>query len=602
MTNPGGRRMFDVWLLIAVLVGVLFAQQRVNGRIGSDGALYFAYLRSAVFDHDLDIREEIATLRQEPRPHNVVPIGPALVWAPAYLAVAAIDRLGAGAGLWTRESGAALGLTGAYVQAAVLSSALMMAFGLLALHTRLRREFDPSTALLTSILVLGATTLVWYVVYEPSMTHAASFGVVAIALVLTERWFVDRGPSTTAALLLGMWFSVVLLVRPEDAVFLAFPLAALGFAPACRATTVRERLKWCGAMAIGAMPLLLLQARVLATLLARNTFTLIGGNDGYLNVLHPEWVSVLFSSRHGLFSWTPFVWVALIGSLGYVRRRPLWAIPALVAFGALVWANGSAHDWSGGWAFGGRRFTSALAGLAPGVATALVWVRRRPMVLLAPVAAVVIMWNMLLMKQYAGPMLPRDEAVRFDVLVRQQADLILKPPYLYPFAFPANVVFAWREGLPVDRYDLLGSEPLARELYLPLNDWGARFLLDGWANAGGDAFGSSHVLVAPSATIMVPLDVPADAPFGIDVEARAAGEPGGGSTRLDVAVNGRSFGELPLDIGVAKPARRTFIAPAGSKMWRRGYNRITISRPREASAATVFVVYALRAGSSLARQ
>ena len=602
MTGPRLRQALDVWLLVAILCGVLLAQQRVNGGISSDGALYFAHLRSVVFDHDLDIREEIATLRQESRPHDVVPIGPAIVWAPAYLAVAAIDRIGAGAGVWQRQTGPTLGLTGAYVQAAVLSSFLIMALGLITLQIRLRREFGPSAALLTSILILGATTLLWYVVYEPSMTHAASFGVVAIALVWTERWLVDHAPSARTGLFLGLWFSVVLLVRPEDGIFLVFPLAALAFAPACRATTVGERLRVCGAMALGALPLLLLQALVLSRLLARNAFTLIGGNEGYMNLLHPEWVNVLFSSRHGLFSWTPFVWVALIGSLGYVRRRPLWAIPALVAFSVLVWVNGSAHDWSGGWAFGGRRFTSALAGLAPGVAIVLAWVRRRPMVLLVPVAAAVIAWNLLLMKQYAGPMLPRDEAIRFDVMVRQQADLILKPPYLYPFAFPANVVFAWREGLPVDRYDLLGSEPLAREMYLPLNDWGARFLLDGWVNAGGDAFGSSHFLVAPSATVLMPLDVPADAPFGIDLEARAAGAPLGGATRLEVAVNGRSFGELPLNIGVAKPARRTFIAPAGSKVWRRGYNRVTISRPREASGSTVFVVYALRAGSSLARQ
>jgi hypothetical protein len=202
------------------------------------------------------------------------------------------------------------------------------------------------------------------------------------------------------------------------------------------------------------------------------------------------------------------------------------------------------------------------------------------------------------MTQYQRHMLPRDEAIRFDVMVRQQADVLVTPPFLYPFAFPANVIFAWREGLSVDKYDLLGSEPLRREMYLPLNDWGARFLLGGWQNGAGDAFGSAHLLTAPSATILVPLDVPHDAAFGLDVEARAAGEPRGGATRLEVAVNGQSFGEVPLEIGAATPSRRTFIAPAGSAIWRRGYNRVTISRPPDAVPSTMFIFYALRAGAS----
>ena len=52
-------------------------------------------------------------------------------------------------------------------------------------------------------------------------------------------------------------------------------------------------------------------------------------------------------------------------------------------------------------------------------------------------------WNALLMNQYATGKLPHDEAVRFDVLVGQQINRPIKPPFFYPFAFPANVLFAW---------------------------------------------------------------------------------------------------------------------------------------------------------------
>ena len=598
MTMPGGRRSFDLFALVLILLAVLFAQQKLSNGITSDGALYFAHLRSIVFDHDLEIAPELDALHQPQRPHHVIPIGPAIVWAPAYLAVAAVDRIGSATGAWTRAQGTDLGLTGAYVQAAALSSFFMMAVGLIVLHLRVRREFGPSIAIATSVLILGATTLAWYVILEPSMTHAVSFGCVAIALVLTERWLVDTKPTWRQGVLLGAWFSLVILVRPEDGVFLLFPLTAMLFAPVWRAAALRERVRAAGAMLVGAAPLLVLQGAALAWLLSTNTFSLLGGDEAYLTFFDARFLDVLFSSRHGLMSWTPIVWVALAGTIAYAWRQPLWALPAIVAFMILVWTNGSAHDWSGGWAYGGRRFTSVLAAFTPGVAMALYGIYRRPLLLIAPAAVVIVGWNALLMTQYQRQLLPRDETVRFDTLVRQQADLLVKPPFLYPFAFPANVWFAWREGLPVDRYDLLGSEPLRREMYLPLNDWSERFMLDGWANGAGDASGSAHFLVGPSGTILVPLDVPPGTAFGIDLEARAAGGPPGGTSALDIAVNGRSLGSLPLAIGAEKPSRHDFVVPAGVKVWRRGYNRVTISRPSHAAAATTFIVYALRAGAN----
>ena len=588
------RARFDIYLLVALLFGVFVLQQTLNEGVTSDGCLYFAHLRSLVFDGDLQIDPELQLLHLTDRSQHVVPIGPAIVWAPLYLLVTSVDWAAGVAGVWTRASGTARGLTGLYVQAAFFSSFAIAAAGLLALHLRIRRDLGGANALLASLLTLAATPLAWYVIVEPSMTHAASFGVVALALVLTERWLIDRKPSRRQAIMLGCWFALVIVVRPEDGLFLLFPLAALWLAAPHRATPLIERARIAGEMAIGAMPLILAQLVMLSYLRSASSFALTG-DEGYLTLFASEWMNVLFSSRHGLLSWTPAVWIALIGTAIYARRQPLWAIPSLLVFAGLVWINGSAHDWSGGWAFGGRRFTSAAAALAPGFAVALAWLRRHPLAVLVPAVTAIVGWNGLLMTQYDRQMIPRDETVRFDTLVKQQADVYLKPPYFYPFAFPANAWFAWREGLPIDRYDLLGSEPLRKELYLPLNDWSERFLLDGWSNGAGDRFGSRHFLSAQQGTIAVPLDVPSAVPFSVDVEARAEGAADRGMAALDVSVNGHSFGEIALTIGAEAPTRRAFVAPAGSKVWRRGYNRVTIAR-RDVPLTIPVIVYALRVG------
>ena len=94
----------DVYLLGLLLLLVLIAQLEWTNGITSDGALYFAHLRSLVFDHDLQIDPEIQALALPPRPHHVIPIGPSIVWAPAYLIVALVDWIGSAAGFWTRAT------------------------------------------------------------------------------------------------------------------------------------------------------------------------------------------------------------------------------------------------------------------------------------------------------------------------------------------------------------------------------------------------------------------------------------------------------------------------------------------------------------------
>ena len=217
---------------------------------------------------------------------------------------------------------------------------------------------------------------------------------------------------------------------------------------------------------------------------------------------------MLFSSRHGLFSWTPAVWLGVLGTLLYVRRNRWWAVPALLTFA--IWSGSMAARTTGpaGWAFGGRRFTSALAAFAPGFATALLG-PAAPLVVLAPAVALAIGWNTLLMTQFQRDLVPKDEAVRFDMMVRQQADSRQGRRYLYPFAFPANVWFAWREGLPVDKYDLLGAEPLAPRDVSAAERLGLAVSDRRLGRRRGRSLRFRHYLNGAAGTILVPLDVPA---------------------------------------------------------------------------------------------
>ena len=64
---------------------------------------------------------------------------------------------------------------------------------------------------------------------------------------------------------------------------------------------------------------------------------------------------------------------------------------------------------------------------------------------------------------------------------------------------------------------------------------------------------------------------------------------------LGVAVNDRPFGEIAMPVGGDRPVRQVFTTPAHAKIWRRGYNRVTMTR-RDVPAGVPVVVYALRLG------
>ena len=566
----------DLHALALVLLYGLGVQCADSHGVSTDGAIYFSQLRSAIFDRDLDVAREFAFLGQPPRPSHFVPIGPTLLWLPLYVAVTLVDGIGRTLGAWRAPAGdpVALGLGLSYVRAALLSSYAIGAAGLWAVHARLRREFLPGIAFTATLLLFGATTLFWYMVYEPTMTHAASFGMVALFVVAADAWLPDR-LTPRRGIALGALAALAFLMRPQEALFVLFAVALIIAGHASWPARLHHGLRLLGWAAIGAAPFLVLQAIHGVVLYSQNDFRLTG-EQGYLDLLHSRWVDTLFSSWHGLFSWTPIVSVAALGTVGYWRRRAPWAASALGLLFLMAWVNGSTVDWNAGWSFGGRRFTSMLPLLAPGLALVIEAAVARPLLALTPLVAAALLWNYLLMVQFTGGLLPKDEPVSFARMVRQQAELHTRSPYFYPFAFPANAWFAWREGLPIDRYDLLAPEPVRTSVDIALDGNGQKFLLDGWDAPGGDEWGSYWWMGRDPAVIAVPFDPPDGRAVAVEITTRARYEEPVVDAECALEINGIVVGRFNAVSTRATSARVVVPAVAGRRVWRRGYNRVAI--------------------------
>ena len=281
----------------------------------------------------------------------------------------------------------------------------------------------------------------------------------------------------------------------------------------------------------------------------------------------------LFSSERGLLALTPMAYVALAGLVLSLRQRSFDAgAPLLVVF---VWvvasyiAPASAIDGRFG-----HGLIPVLALVAPGLASVIDLGRQRPWLAAASVTAIAIVWNYWLMVQYTVGTIPKDAPVSFAAMVRQQADVHTRPPYVYPFALPASAWFAWREGVPIDRYDVLAAEPRRAALDLTLDRSAARFLLDGWEAFGAEGGDTQAWTREREASLAVPLALPAGSAVDVVLTARARLEEPAVSATVGVVVNDREIGRVT--VAPSAPQDVAFrVAPDVGVVWRAGYNRVT---------------------------
>ncbi len=263
----------------------------------------------------------------------------------------------------------------------------------------------------------------------------------------------------------------------------------------------------------------------------------------------------------GFFSLTPTTFVALFGTLAYVRRHPSWAAASLSLL--VLWS------WTG------ADLQATIGPLAPGLALAIDWARRRPLVAVAPLVAFAIVWNYWLMVQYTAGLIPKDAPVSFAAMVRQQADVHTRPRYIYPFAFPANAIFAWWEGVPIDRYEVLAAEPRRDGFELAIDRGSERFLLDGWGPPGANDAGPFRWLDAPRAALTFPLQ-PSSRDMTVDVLVTARGDAPSSTSELTFELNGHAIGRAHVSPAAATQARLPIAGSNVGRVLRTGYNRLSI--------------------------
>jgi hypothetical protein len=573
-------------------------QLQLGARLQSDGFYYFAYLRSLAFDRDVNFLNDYRMLGLGDKTYLFQPtrtghaesawtIGPAIVWSPFFAAGhLAATRL--------RASGADVAVDGTsypYRQAVCVAS---LFYGLLGcwFAYRLTRIFFPGRLAASAVvLTVTGSFMLWYLVKEPSMTHATS---MASAAAFTWAWAATLASRRTRdwallGVLIGLaglirWQNVLFALLPGvDALRLLWTAARGGDRAGVRRTVIGSAVFLACAFA-AFLPQMFAWHAIYGSFFARSP---VGPR---IRWFQPRVVDILWSARNGLFSTTPIAYLSAIGLLIFAVARPALGIPALLAVLVMVYFNACIQDWWGSAGSGGRRFDGIIPLLALGLAAFLERaadvVRRHAVASVTAILALLALGNIAQVGAAEQGAVRIGEPLAFDRAWAAQARVFHRW-FGNPFAYPASLLFAVRNGVSPGDYDLLSTNRFLADPLQPYgrldvgsdgDDW---LLVEGWHAPERDGAVTFRWASTP-AVLRVPLDHAAT--LRVQVRLHAFAYPNAAPQSLTIDANRHACAPLPVP-----PDWQTLECTLDASAWRAGVNAVSLAfayaqRPKDVGA------------------
>lgn len=426
VVNKLAPRLFlGLTLVIIILYISLIPFPRAdNHLLSSDAVYYYSYMRTIILDRDLDITNDISFYNSRIRPNNPArvgvsysfSIGPALLWSPFFIASHFLALILSKIGIPIPTDGYS------YLEEATicLSSILYAIVGLLLLFRVAQRFFSASASLISVFVVFLASSAFYYVLFEPSMSH--SLEVFTVALFV---WLLFCFPGESER---GYWFltgfsaGLMSIVRWQNGVFVPLLLYKL-INSQDKSNKPLSILKQLSFTLLGLV--LVISLQLLFWKHTIGSFIAIPQGKGFLKLTQPHILEVLFSTRHGLFLWTPITLLAILGLL-FFRERILASF-LFTTFFLDLYISSIALDWWAGHAFGMRRLIGATPIFVLGLAAFLDHfkiskIKNKILFFLI----FLIGWNFLFIIQYRLGLIPHGDYLTFNQMITDKFILPLK--------------------------------------------------------------------------------------------------------------------------------------------------------------------------------
>ncbi|MCP4421844.1 MAG: hypothetical protein GY805_34965 [Chloroflexi bacterium] len=382
-----------------------------NHLVGSDGVKYYAILRSLVLDQDFDFANDFSlldvagsTVEATGKVANPFAIGTALLWLPFFLLAHALSLILNTFGFSISTNG----VNYLYESTVLIGSILYASLGFFLTYQTVRRLFTVRVALIAILGMWWGTQAIYYIIAEPSMSHAMTILANALFLYI---WYPSR-PNRSARdwLILGLVTALVALVRWQEGLLALVPIVELGWwvwrKKLSLSKGVRYLLLFSITVLVGFSPQFLMWSQVYGSPL------LIPQGANFMHWFSPEPLLTLFSTQHGLITWHPIFLFALLGLVPLWRRDRTLTMVVLGAFLAQLYINSAADHWWADDAFGGRRFTGLIPFLVLPLSALTAWVQKHKHLRWLIIALLVlILWNGLSFAQYRFGFVSKSEAL-----------------------------------------------------------------------------------------------------------------------------------------------------------------------------------------------
>jgi hypothetical protein len=561
-----------------------------QGKASGDGWFGFNYLRAIFFHGTLDMKAALPEFLpffgvSGPGHHmpNRCPFGPVIVWAPFYVVALGLQWLGTLVHLGGPGNGATP-FEAAFTGLGTLAGVLV---GWRALYVLLERRFGRAAARVGSIGAIWGTPIVWYAVTQPFYQHGLAFCFVAL---LVERWDAWRAapPSPWRFAVLGLLGGLAMTMRAQEVFYLLIP----GVQALWHVARGGDRRRWLlsgVALSVAAFVAFLPQLLVWRYY-SGSMFT--PAQVEPLRWREPFVIVSLFSTRGGLFPWSPIAYAATLGFV-WLRRAPALAGALLGVFALEIYLVSSAWVVTGGYGYGARRLSESMAPVIA-LGLALLWARLASRLL---ARRLIVAFALLCVTLNVAAMeLMRAHRIASSGAYARPAEYMLNeelkaPRWLgrlfgtigYPFVQPVGWLFALWHHVPVPTFEgLVGNffldrdgqwfQVQAHELPLGAN---AR----GYVVAGVDYAPKSLRVIGPM-RLLLPLF--AKEPIGVNLDATLSDPACGGcaATWNGVSVPVRPQpGRVHLDVPVA-PVRAglnelRLTLPAGTQLTKISFESFT---------------------------
>jgi hypothetical protein len=284
--------------------------------------------------------------------------------------------------------------------------------------------------LLATISIWWASSLPVYMYFNPSWSHAHS----AFAVALFLWYWHETRPSrdfrqwlllgAIVGLMLNVYYAnfMVLVVLAIEAVRQYVAAFRGQSAPSQDVPRLLSKHLLFGLAVVVCM---------LPTFISR--YIVYGSifESGYIPLRDWNWRSpyllgVLFSSNHGLLSWTPILLFAIAGLLLFCKRQPRLGGIFLAAAFAFYLFIACYPDWAGISSYGNRFFLSLTAifilGLSVFLETLAAFFRKPRAALIAESALLgcLILWNVGFMFQWGSHLVPARGPISFGEMIHNQ--------------------------------------------------------------------------------------------------------------------------------------------------------------------------------------